>query len=133
VGRSSSSNSNSNSGSNGGGISRDVNRGRFRGKDGGSAGGGKPVSTANAAAAFLAGTAAAVSTHPIDVCKTRLQTQQLTYGARGVMPLLAMAVRREGAGMLWKGLLGRIGQTAPLSVVQGLTYEIVMNFSAVEP
>jgi len=120
-------------GSKGGGGGNNKSGGGDDFSNGGREGGNQPVSAANAAAAFFAGTAAAVSTHPIDVCKTRLQTQQLTYGTRKVVPLLAMAVRREGAGVLWKGLLGRIGQTAPLSVAQGLTYELVMHFSTVEP
>ena len=89
-----------------------------------------PVSLANAAAAFLAGTAAAVTTNPLDLCKTRLQTQRLTYGAKGVVGLLVLAVRREGLAVLWKGLQGRIVQFAPSGVVQGLAYEMVMHFSS---
>jgi hypothetical protein len=100
---------------------------------GGGSGEGGPVSAANAAAAFLAGTAAAISTNPLDLCKTRLQTQRFTYGASGVVSLLALAVRHEGVAVLWKGLQGRIVQFAPSGVVQGLTYEMVMHFSTAEP
>lgn len=96
-----------------------------------SSGSGGPVSAANAAAAFLAGTAAAVSTNPLDLCKTRIQTQRFTYGARGIAGVMALAIRHEGVAVLWKGLQGRIVQFAPSSVVQGLAYEVVIHFSSV--
>ena len=74
-----------------------------------------------------AGGVAAVATQPLDCVKTRLQTQGSGAAGVGVAPpgkrlgaggIFLQTVRREGAGALFRGTLGRVLWLAPGS---GLT------------
>ena len=74
----------------------------------------------------LAGTAAWVS-YPLDVIKTRLQTQSLTHPIySGVVDCARKIVAAEGPAVLLRGLTATIIQAFPVSAVTFATYEIVL-------
>ena len=78
-------------------------------------------------ASLVAGAAAAVSSNPFDVVKTRLQTQKA--GADGLMPYRGVAhcfaatVRTEGFLALYKGLFATWARQAPLNAVRFVALE----------
>lgn len=93
------------------------------------------------ASGALAGSVAAVLTHPFDVVKTRLQTQgsakggqeRLSGSLRGtegktegnVWQGLRRIVRKEGSKGLWKGLSPRTAKVAPACGVMIASFEVV--------
>ena len=74
------------------------------------------TSTEDALVGFLTGATTAVITEPLDVVRTRLQTQRapgsgagsVDFGYTGLADGLAKAARQEGLLALWKGLLPRL-------------------------
>eukprot|EP00741_Cyanophora_paradoxa_P020727 tig00021293_g20007.t1 len=93
------------------------------------------------ASGVFAGTVAAVTTNPLDVCKTRLVSGQgLGEGAgarragapsfQETFDLLRRIVREEGARALLKGMAPRVMYTAPASALTFGFYEQVKKYSA---
>lgn len=78
------------------------------------------------AGAVAGGTAAGV-TNPLDVVKTRLQTEGVTsatkYRSSAVIPTLRQIVREEGKAALWRGLKPRILVHMPSAAICWGTYE----------
>lgn len=82
----------------------------------------------HAVASLAAGGAAALSSNPFDVVKTRLQNQGRASagGARlysGFADCFATTVRTEGPLALWKGLLATWARQAPLNTVRFVALE----------
>ncbi len=86
------------------------------------------------AAGVLAGSAAKMALHPMDVAKKRLQVAGLvrpaSYGASvargrytGAAQCLASIVRHEGVAGLYKGLLPNVLKAAPASGITFVVYE----------
>jgi solute carrier family 25 iron transporter 28/37 len=75
----------------------------------------------------LAGGSAAAITTPLDVVKTRLQTEGVgaprRYRTTAVLPVLRRIAREEGAGALWRGWKPRVMFHVPAAAVCWGTYE----------
>lgn len=75
----------------------------------------------------LAGGSAAALTTPLDVVKTRLQTEGVgaprRYGTTAVLPVLQRIARDEGSGALWRGWKPRVMFHVPAAAVCWGTYE----------
>ena len=80
----------------------------------------------------LAGGSAAAVTTPLDVVKTRLQTEGVhsrrRYGTTAVLPVLRRIAAEEGAGALWRGAGPRVLFHAPSAAVCWGTYETMKGF-----
>jgi len=85
---------------------------------------------------LLAGCAAKLALHPLDVAKKRMQVQGLaraaSYGAsvragayRGAVHCLLSLARAEGAAGLYKGLLPNLLKAAPASGITFVAYEAI--------
>jgi len=74
-----------------------------------------------------AGALGTIVTIPIDVVKTRLQTQlQLPKGERlysGIVDAFRTIVKTEGKGALLRGLVPRLFQTIPAASITFASYE----------
>eukprot|EP00966_Prymnesium_polylepis_P261023 6029356-Prymnesium_polylepis.1 len=79
--------------------------------------GGRPFTAReDACIGFLVGALTAIATEPIDVVRTRLQTQKRAsaavggtdFGYRGLLDGLQKAAKAEGVVVLWRGLLPRL-------------------------
>lgn len=70
--------------------------------------------------------AAAIST-PLDVVKTRLQTEGVTsntkYRNTGVLSVLSQIIQEEGSQAIWRGLKPRILFHVPSAAICWGTYE----------
>ncbi|KAI8470861.1 MAG: mitochondrial carrier domain-containing protein [Monoraphidium minutum] len=80
-----------------------------------------------------AGAAAAAATTPLDVVKTRLQTEGLHAGARrygtsAVIPVLRRIIQEEGASAAWRGVGPRVLFNAPSAAVCWGIYESLKSF-----
>eukprot|EP00879_Flechtneria_rotunda_P018405 GHRR01019307.1.p1 GENE.GHRR01019307.1~~GHRR01019307.1.p1 ORF type:complete len:291 (+),score=94.23 GHRR01019307.1:733-1605(+) len=77
----------------------------------------------------LAGGAAAAVTTPLDVVKTRLQTEGVhspkRYGTTAVLPVLRRIIQEEGWSAIWRGLKPRVLFSCPAAAVSWGTYESV--------
>ncbi|GBF95304.1 mitochondrial carrier protein [Raphidocelis subcapitata] len=84
----------------------------------------------------LAGGTASALTTPLDVVKTRLQTEGVhsprRYGTTAVLPVLRRIVREEGAGALWRGIGPRVLFHAPAAAVCWGSYETMKTLLAGE-
>ena len=86
----------------------------------------------------LAGTIAAVATHPFDVAKTRCQISILTKvetskykpstSSTGMFKLLGSMYKNEGFRALYAGLTARVLKIAPSCAIMISTYEISKKF-----
>eukprot|EP01084_Bolivina_argentea_P069148 125877_1 len=76
------------------------------------------------------GLTVAVFTNPIDVIKTRLQTQISTYGETRIWPLVQKLYTREGLYVFSKGVGARIGLLVLEGIVFADFYELLMHFSS---
>ena len=86
----------------------------------------------HAASAFTAATFATVLTHPLDLCKTRIQTMTakgMNGGGGGGSLTLKMAcvdvVKTEGVLALYRGVWARILSVAPGSAISFYAYESI--------
>ncbi len=86
----------------------------------------------HAASAFTAATFATVLTHPLDLCKTRIQTMTakgMNGGGGGGNLTLKMAcvdvVKTEGVLALYRGVWARILSVAPGSAISFYAYESI--------
>eukprot|EP00735_Rhodelphis_limneticus_P006165 TRINITY_DN18537_c0_g1::TRINITY_DN18537_c0_g1_i1::g.1138::m.1138 TRINITY_DN18537_c0_g1::TRINITY_DN18537_c0_g1_i1::g.1138 ORF type:complete len:304 (+),score=42.48,sp/Q54BM3/MCFG_DICDI/35.88/3e-57,Mito_carr/PF00153.22/1.7e-18,Mito_carr/PF00153.22/3.2e-23,Mito_carr/PF00153.22/1.1e-24 TRINITY_DN18537_c0_g1_i1:99-1010(+) len=69
--------------------------------------------------------------YPIDVCKTRIQTQMPGDGTvpyKGLMDCLIRTYRTEGFRTLFKGMGPCVVRAAPVNAVTFFGYEVVMKF-----
>ncbi|KAI8476027.1 MAG: mitochondrial carrier domain-containing protein [Monoraphidium minutum] len=82
----------------------------------------------------LAGGAAAAITTPLDVVKTRLQTEGVAsprrYGTTAVMPVLRRIIREEGPAAAWRGLRPRVLFHVPAAAICWGTYESMKSMLA---
>eukprot|EP01118_Nematostelium_gracile_P012488 TRINITY_DN4561_c0_g1_i3.p1 TRINITY_DN4561_c0_g1~~TRINITY_DN4561_c0_g1_i3.p1 ORF type:complete len:363 (+),score=92.90 TRINITY_DN4561_c0_g1_i3:124-1089(+) len=86
----------------------------------------------NIIAGAVAGTAAAILTNPMDVAKTRIQTQDYTLGNpkyKGTIGTIKTIIAEEGAKALTKGLTARIMGGAPAAALGFGVYEVIKMFS----
>eukprot|EP00803_Ostreobium_quekettii_P000592 evm.model.scf_649.1 EVM.evm.TU.scf_649.1 scf_649:5955-12306(+) len=78
-------------------------------------------------AGAIAGGMAAGVTNPLDVVKTRLQTQGVTsattYNRSAVIPTMKQIAREEGPRALWRGLKPRVMFHVPAAAICWGTYE----------
>ena len=79
-------------------------------------------------AGCTAGVTAAVCTNPLDVLKTRLQTQSVT-GSRTYWQLGRDLFAREGWRGFFRGASARCASMAPISVMMILSYETVKRLA----
>ena len=86
----------------------------------------------HAASAFTAATCATILTHPLDLCKTRVQTMtSSSSSSNSVAEKLTMrrvftdVVRREGFFALYRGVWARILSVAPGSAISFYAYESI--------
>jgi hypothetical protein len=80
----------------------------------------------------VAGTVAAIMTNPMDVAKTRIQTQDYTNGNPkycGTIGTIQKIISEEGTRALGKGLTARIMGGAPAAALGFGVYEIIKMFS----
>lgn len=75
--------------------------------------------------AGVSGALAGAATTPMDVVKTRLQTQSGHRAYLGVVGTVRRIVREEGARSLFRGFAPRVLLTAPSAAVSWGTYETV--------
>eukprot|EP01084_Bolivina_argentea_P006272 11899_1 len=83
-------------------------------------------------AGVFGGVTTAMFTNPIDVIRTRIQTQKGTYGSTKIMRVVSNLYKNEGIFAFSKGLGARIA----LLVLEGILfadfYEIMMYFSTIK-
>ncbi|KAK4532569.1 hypothetical protein CCYA_CCYA12G3426 [Cyanidiococcus yangmingshanensis] len=79
---------------------------------------------------LTAGAGAGAATTPLDVVKTRLQTQQIGADRpyRGVLHCLRAIVLEEGPTALFKGVFPRIVWVAPASAITLAVYEQIIRW-----
>ena len=78
----------------------------------------------------IAGGAAALATNPLDVVKTRLQTEGvggIKYGTSSTFGMLKNIVKTEGYGALMHGMRPRVLFHAPAAAISWMTYETCKN------
>jgi hypothetical protein len=81
------------------------------------------------AAGFLAGGTAALLSNPLDVVKTRIQTQKGNE-ARAFFTCLCDIMRQEGLRKsMLRGILPKLMSTGPLGAVSSVVYESVLFVS----
>lgn len=82
----------------------------------------------------ISGGTAAGLTNPLDVVKTRLQTEGVTtatrYVSNGVLPTLQQIVREEGAHTLMRGVKPRVMYHVPAAALCWGTYESMKTLLA---
>ena len=82
-------------------------------------------------AGVCGGVTTALLTNPIDIIRTRIQTQRGTYGSTKILPVIGRLYKNEGILAFSKGLGARIS----LLVLEGILfadfYEIMMYFSKI--
>jgi hypothetical protein len=82
------------------------------------------------AAGFLAGGTAALVSNPLDVVKTRIQTQRGKPAALAFFRGLQEVVRQEGLRKsLFRGLAPKVVSTAPLGMLSSIVYEGILFMS----
>ncbi|KAF8055036.1 SPAC8C9.12c [Scenedesmus sp. PABB004] len=85
----------------------------------------------------LAGGAAAAVTTPLDVVKTRLQTEGVLapkrYGTTAVLPVLRRIVAEEGLAAIWRGVKPRVLFNCPAAAVSWGTYESMKRLLLGDP
>ncbi|KAF6253349.1 mitochondrial carrier domain-containing protein [Scenedesmus sp. NREL 46B-D3] len=81
----------------------------------------------------LAGGAAAAVTTPLDVVKTRLQTEGVhsskRYGTTAVLPVLRRIIQEEGMATIWRGMKPRVLFNAPAAAVSEREWACVRQLS----
>jgi hypothetical protein len=95
----------------------------------------------NIISGFIAGTVAGMVTNPIDVAKTRIQTQEYSNFSnskitspkyKGTLNALTTIVKEEGLIALTKGMTARVLVLAPSSALGFGIFEIVKKWSLKE-
>lgn len=79
----------------------------------------------------IAGAMAAAVSTPLDVVKTRLQTEGVTsnttYQNTGVISMLRQIIRQEGSHAIWRGLRPRVLFHVPSAAICWGTYETMKD------
>lgn len=82
------------------------------------------------AAGFLAGATCACITNPLDIVKTRIQTQHGQHASAAFLTGLRDVVRQEGLRKsMLRGLAPKIMSTAPLGMISSMVYESILFLS----
>lgn len=76
---------------------------------------------------ILAGSLAALLTHPLDVLKTRVMTSRGAVSTSSLFSQLSSMVSKEGPGVLLKGILPRLFYLGPLASLVFATNEIILS------
>lgn len=89
----------------------------------------------HAVSAFAAATCATILTHPLDLCKTRVQTMtnDNNNNNKKVMTLQTVfkdVVRKEGVLALYRGVFARVLSVAPGSAISFYAYESIRKSGA---
>ncbi len=89
----------------------------------------------HAVSAFAAATCATILTHPLDLCKTRVQTMtnNNNNNNKKVMTLQTVfkdVVRKEGVLALYRGVFARVLSVAPGSAISFYAYESIRKSGA---
>ena len=89
----------------------------------------------HAVSAFAAATCATILTHPLDLCKTRVQTMtnDNNNNNKKVMTLRTVfkdVVRKEGVLALYRGVFARVLSVAPGSAISFYAYESIRKSGA---
>ena len=89
----------------------------------------------HAVSAFAAATCATILTHPLDLCKTRVQTMTNNNNNNNnkVMTLRTVfkdVVRKEGVLALYRGVFARVLSVAPGSAISFYAYESIRKSGA---
>ena len=90
----------------------------------------------HAVSAFAAATCATILTHPLDLCKTRVQTMtnnNNNNNNKKVMTLRTVfkdVVRKEGVLALYRGVFARVLSVAPGSAISFYAYESIRKSGA---
>ena len=82
-------------------------------------------------AGICGGITTAIFTNPIDVIRTRIQTQRGTYGSTKILPVVKQLMRNEGMTVFSKGLGARISLLCLEGILFADFYEIMMYFSRI--
>ena len=83
------------------------------------------------AAGFVASTITTIVLNPIDVAKTRLQTE--TSKHNNVFKVMMEIHRSEGMAAYTRGIMPKVLLIAPFSAISSVVYEIMMQVSAKDP
>ena len=92
----------------------------------------------HAVSAFAAATCATILTHPLDLCKTRVQTMtnnNNNNNNKKVMTLRMVfkdVVRKEGVLALYRGVFARVLSVAPGSAISFYAYESIRKSGALD-
>eukprot|EP01123_Difflugia_compressa_P013743 TRINITY_DN655_c0_g1_i1.p1 TRINITY_DN655_c0_g1~~TRINITY_DN655_c0_g1_i1.p1 ORF type:complete len:304 (+),score=50.64 TRINITY_DN655_c0_g1_i1:117-1028(+) len=90
---------------------------------------------------FIAGVLSTIVTNPLDVIKTRIQTQVHFGGGEGGAGKYLRSGIMEGVKAIWlkegwsglnRGLIPKLVSQGPLSALWGVIYEFVMRYSTVK-
>lgn len=93
----------------------------------------EPNRPAQIIAGLLAGAAMTVVSNPLDLVKTRIQTQLSEEGKyRNMLQGLRTVVREEGYVAFLRGMVPKVVSRAPLMAVSSLLYETVLSLSKLD-
>lgn len=82
------------------------------------------------AAGFLAGATCACITNPLDIVKTRIQTQHGQHASAAFLTGLRDIVQQEGLRKsMLRGLAPKVMSTAPLGMISSVVYESILFLS----
>ena len=84
-------------------------------------------------AGIAGGATTAMFTNPIDVIRTRIQTQTSDYGQKSISGLIKQMYKHEGLYGFGRGVGGRIVLMVAEGILFGDFYEILMYLSRIEP
>ncbi len=85
-------------------------------------------------AAASSGLTAMIFTYPMDVARTRIQTDGLVSSERSTLyKVISTLIQKEGWSALYKGVSARCIQTSVVSIGMALCYEHVKKTSALDP
>ena len=85
-------------------------------------------------AGFFAGGAAAIASNPMDVVKTRLQTQHIKPGPLAFVTDMKQLFVEEGVRKAFlRGIVPKLVTTAPLGMLSSVMYEGILYFSRKSP
>jgi len=71
--------------------------------------------------------------NPLNVAKTRVQTQTESYGTRNPFKVLGRIVKYEGAYALGRGVVPRLLYNVPNAALSAFIYEILLKISQKSP
>ena len=85
-------------------------------------------------AGFIAGATAALITNPLDIAKTRWQTQRVKPVGMTFFRSLKVMVKQEGVQKAFlRGLVPKVVSTAPLGMLSSVMFEGILFLSRKDP